>query len=106
MEYKYYFTQKAAKDFEDILNYISVELNNLTAAKELYSEIFKNIEELTRFPDMGRLVENEYLTDKSVRRIIVNNYTVFYKVFDNESKIYILRIVYSKRNLNEIIPSI
>lgn len=106
MEYKYYFTEKAAKDIEDVLNYISVELKNPTAAKELNSEIFKSIEDLISFPDMGLLVENEYLADKFVRRIIVNNYTVFYKVFDNESKIYILRIVYSKRNLNEILSSI
>lgn len=106
MEYSYYFTQKAADDIEDILNYISVELSNPTAARELNSEIFKNIEELTSFPDLGLLVENEYLADKFVRRLIVNNYTVFYKVFDSECKIYILRVVYSKRNLNEILASI
>ncbi|MDE5667848.1 MAG: type II toxin-antitoxin system RelE/ParE family toxin [Clostridia bacterium] len=106
MEYKYYFTQKAVNDIEDMLNYISVELCNPTAAKELNSEIFKNIEELSNFPDMGLLVENEYLADKSVRRILVNNYTIFYKVFDEEGKIYILRIVYAKRNFNEILSSI
>lgn len=106
MDYKYYFTQKAADDVEEILDYVSVELGSLAAARNLYSDIFKNIEELKSFPDMGMPVDNEYLSDKSVRRLLVENYTVFYKVFNSERKIYVLRVVYSKRNLNEILSSI
>ena len=104
--YSYYFTAKAEQDFDDILHYIAVELNNPTAAKNLASVIFKNIESLIGFPDMGLIVENEFLVDKIIRRILIDNYTLYYKVSEDERKIYIIRIVYGKRNLNEILSSI
>ena len=48
------------------------------------------------------IVENSFLTDKTVRRLVVDNYILYYKPNDSEKIIYIVRIVYGKRNLDEI----
>ncbi len=57
------------------------------------------------FPDSGSPVENEYLTDKSVRKLLVDNYIIYYKVQSDEKIITIIRIVYGKRNLDEILKT-
>ncbi|MCD8040133.1 MAG: type II toxin-antitoxin system RelE/ParE family toxin [Clostridia bacterium] len=105
-EYKYRFTDKAVSDLDEILSYITNELCNAKAAKDLYSEIFEQIDNVCQFPESGTLIENEYLADKTIRRFLVDNYTVYYKRDDEAAIIYIVRLAYSRRNLNEIIKTL
>ena len=42
------------------------------------------------------------MTDKDVRRVLIDNYILYYKAVGSEKIIYIIRIVYAKRNLDEI----
>jgi len=46
----YEITQKADNDIFSSLAYIKNELCNVDAARNLYAEIFKTIEDLTIFP--------------------------------------------------------
>ena len=48
------------------------------------------------------IVDNPFLADKDVRRILIDNYILYYKAIDAEKIIYIVRIMYAKRNLDEI----
>lgn len=105
-DYSYRFTEKAQHDLVNILQYIDSDLNNRTAAQTLGRKIFATIDSARSFPESGKLVENEFLSDKTVRRLLVDNYTVFYKVEEKEKTLYILRIVYGKSNLDEILRKI
>lgn len=105
-KYKYKFTAKAKQDLDDILNYIIKNLKSPEAAKNLLGKLFAAIEEARTFPLSGILVENELIAYNNIRRKIVDNYVVYY-LTDSESKtLYILRIVYAKRNLDEILISL
>lgn len=104
--YSYRFTEKAQRDLESILKYIDSDLNNRTAAQTLGRKIFATIDSARNFPESGKLVENEFLSDKTVRRLLVDNYTVFYKAEKKENTLYVLRIVYGKSNLDEILRKI
>lgn len=105
-EYSYKFTERAEQDFDEILNYITEELKNPNAAVKLGRKIFEHIEAVCVYPETGMLVDNEYLSDKQVRRILVDNYIVYYKPIAAEETIYILRIVYGYRNLDTIVRTI
>lgn len=96
--YSYYFTEKAEQDLDGILQYISQELSDPTAAKNLLKKIFAGIEALTACPQSGKLVQNELLPDKTIRRILVDNYVVYYKIDDYEQAINVIRISYAKRD--------
>lgn len=105
-DYSYRFTEKAQHDLVNILQYIDSDLNNRTAAQTLGRKIFATIDSARNFPEIGKLVENEFLSDKTVRRLLVDNYTVFYKTEEKKKTLYVLRIVYGKSNLDEILRKI
>ncbi len=104
--YSFKFTEKAENDLDGILQYIAEELCNPTAAKELYQKIFESIDTVLSFPETGQVVVNEFLTDKKIRRLLVDNYIIYYKADIENSVIYIIRIVFGKRDFNEIAKSL
>lgn len=104
-KYSYRFTEKAEQDFDDILRYISVDLANPAAAQNLGRKMFEQIDMVRAFPDSGAPVDNEFLSDKSVRKLPVDNYIIYYKAHYDEKIISVIRIVYGKRNLDEILKT-
>ena len=64
------------------------------------------IEEARAFLESGSLVHNEFLQIENVRKSLVGNYIVYYLLDIGENIIYILRIVYGKRNLDEILKKL
>ena len=104
-KYSYRFTEKAEQDFDEILRYISVDLVNPTAAQNLGRKVFEKIDMVRTFPDSGAPIDNEFLVDKTVRKLSVDRYVIYYKAHYHERIISILRIVYGKRNLDEILKT-
>lgn len=105
-EYSYVFTEKAENDLDGILGYIRNELLNPSAAAAFGRKIFDSIDNVRKFPLSGMLVENEFIVSKNIRRVIVENYIMYYVADDEKKTIYIVRIVYGKRNLEEIYRTI
>lgn len=105
-EYSYRFTTHAEQDLDEILRYISVDLGNPAAAQNLGRKVFEKIDIVRTFPDSGAPIDNEFLADKTIRKLSVDNYVIYYKEHHNEKIISILRIVYGKRNLDEILKTI
>ena len=104
-EYSYQFTKPAVSDLDSTLHYIAKELDNPIAAQNLGQKIFAAIDRARSFPEIGTPVDNEYLSDKTVRRIAVDRYLLYYKPDHANRMITVLRIVYGKRNLDEILRS-
>lgn len=105
-EYSFRFTEKAVQDFDEILHYITVDLASPIAAQNLGKKIFEKIDCARSFPDSGAPVDNEFLGYKTVRKLLVDNYIIYYKAHNDEKIISIVRIVYGKRNLDEILRNI
>ena len=99
----YRFTNRAENNLDEILRYISLKLSNPPAAKLFYDELFFKIELIYSFPESCEQVHNEYVKRDDVRRTLVGNYIVYYVYEPKEKLITIIRIVYGKRNLEEII---
>lgn len=105
MEFKlgYQLTQKAAADLDDIVEYIAVELANPTAASDFVDKLQKDVEEVRSFPESGSLVINEFVPNMEVRKTLVGNYIMYYLLDSHGKMIFILRIVYGRRNMDEIL---
>ncbi len=102
-KYSYRFTEKAAQDLDEILRYLSVDLVSPIAAQNLGKKVFEKNDMVRVFPESGAPVDNEFLADKTVRKLSIDNYVIYYKVYYEEKVISIIRIVYGKRNLDEIL---
>jgi plasmid stabilization system protein ParE len=104
-KYSYRFTEKAEQDFDEILRYIAFDLANPIAAQNLGKKIFEKIDIVRTFPDSGAPIDNEFLSDKEVRKLSVDNYILYYKTHHETRTIFVVRIVYGKRNLDEILKT-
>lgn len=105
-KYQYHFTKKAKADLDEILSYISVELSNPEAAASFLKDLLAVIASICSVPKIGRMVENEFLPDKEIRKSLVGNYVLYYLPDEAEMTIYILRILYGRRNLDELVREI
>ena len=90
--FQYRFSKKAEADMDEILSYNSIELSNPDS--------------ICAIPKIGRLVENEFLPDREVRKSLVGNYILYYLPDTREKIIYILRILYGRRSLDELVREI
>ena len=104
--YQYHFTKKAEADLDEILSYISVELSNPDAASSFLKDLQAVLASICSVPKIGRMVENEFLPDKEIRKSLVGNYVLYYLPDAAEMTIYILRILYGRRNLDELVREI
>ncbi|WP_455195240.1 type II toxin-antitoxin system RelE/ParE family toxin [Eubacterium ramulus] len=102
-KFGYRLTKRAESDLDGIVSYIAVELANPKAASDFVDKLQDNIEEARTFPESGSQVNNEFLQVKNVRKKLVGNYIMYYLTNEEEKAIYILRIVYGKRNMDEIL---
>ena len=83
-EYKIVIEQTAENDLVGILSYISDTLHEPSIAMKIYGLIKKEILTLNRMPFRFEVVNEEPYRSMGVRRIPVENYTVFYIVDENE----------------------
>lgn len=97
------FTDKASEDLDEILGYISNTLDNKAAAKNFLDNVDYAIERICAFPELGKVVHNEFLTRDDVRQVVIGNYILYYLPSTADKTIIILSIIYGKRNLNDIL---
>ena len=97
-----WLTKRAESDLDGIVSYITVDLANPQAASDFVDKLQDIIEEARAFPESCSLVDNEFLYIKK----LVGNYIMYYLLDIGENIIYILRIVYGKRNLDEILKKL
>ncbi len=99
----YRLTQKAGADLDDIVGYIASELANPKAASDFADKLQGAIEEAQAFPESGSPVVNEFGPHTDVRKKRVGNYIMYYLPDSAEKMIFVLRIVYGRRNMDEIL---
>ncbi|MCF6094364.1 type II toxin-antitoxin system RelE/ParE family toxin [Microaerobacter geothermalis] len=91
-------TEPAEKDLFEIGSYISKELLEPETAKKVISKIAKGIYSLEELPLRNALVTDERLAQKGIRKIMVDNYIVFYIVNEESKTVTIIRILYGRRD--------
>lgn len=73
----------------EVAKYIA--LDNPVAAERWVNKVFAQVEQLSDFPERGRMVPE--VGDKSIREIISGNYRIIYRLRNREVSILTLRHV-------------
>jgi len=101
--YRLEFLPIAKQDMLAIMEYISIELFNPSAAEKLAYEMIEAAENLTIFPYANPVhnpvkpLKNEY------RKLIVRKYIMFYWVHEKEKVVTIARVIYSRRDYDKLL---
>ena len=77
-EYPVNITDKALNDMNGIYEYIAVNLQSPENAMGQYNRIADSVLKLGFFPEKFRLVDFEPERSQGLRRMLVDNYSVFY----------------------------
>lgn len=91
-------TQLAEQDLADIVRYISRELREPFIAKKLIGRIREAIMSLTQLPERNPLVSDERLASQGIRKLLVENYIVFYVISHQAPTVTVLRILFNRRD--------
>lgn len=89
----------AAQDLTEIIDYIKTD--DPQAALNLLDNIDESISKLELFPHMGTVPKDIRLQSLGYRMLIIQNYLVFYIVFDDVVEIH--RIISGKRKYSFLI---
>lgn len=102
-KFVYKLTDKAEADLDGIVSYFAVQLENQQAATGFLNKLQDALHEACAFPESGSLVNNEFLPYKTIRKKLVGNYIMYYFPDMSAETIYVLRVIYGRRNLDEIL---
>lgn len=102
-EFRYRLTQNAERDIDEILSYLTGSLSNPQAAANFMEHLQQTIDEACHFPKSGTPVENEFLPSFSLRKKFIGHYVLYYLPENDEKTLYIVRVLYGKRDPDEIL---
>lgn len=91
--YRVQITDRALADMGEIYSYIAEQLLAPENAMGQYDRIAEAIEGLCILPERIRLMESEPEHSMELRQLIVDHFSVFYKV--EKSRVIVLRVLYS-----------
>ena len=96
-QYKIQITNEASQDMECIYYYIAQDLLSPESAIRQYDRISDAILKLDIFPEKNRILKFEIERMRLLRRLIVDNYSVFY-VIEGDSVI-VTNVLYSASDI-------
>ena len=104
-EWKIILSPKFKIEFNDIRDYISNNLLAPNTAASFCKQVFDKIESLKQMPKRCPLVDKEPWFTRGLRKLIIDNYIVFYYPNEKTMEILIFHIFYKGRNIDELLPT-
>ena len=101
--YKLEYLPVARQDMIDIVRYISRELSNPEAAERLAGEMIEAADRLMDFPYTNRVYHPIRPLKQEYRRLLVQNYIIFYYVDEQNKLITISRVIYARREYGKLL---
>ena len=97
-KYTIKFTAHARKDLDSIFGYISKELYAPQAVGRIMKMIHKSRSDLSGQPFIAPVINDELLARKGLRKLVVEDYIILYKVQNTAGNVLIYRIVNGRTN--------
>lgn len=101
--YKLEYLPSARKDMFDIVRYISRELQNADAADRLAGELVNAAESILEFPYATPAYRTIRPLKHEYRKILVQNFLMFYWVDEEKKLVTVARVVYAKRDYRKLL---
>ena len=96
-EYEIIITKQAAKDMNDIYEYIASVIGMPQTAMEQFNRIADAIETLNLMPERIKIMADAKRPDQQLRQLLVDNYSVIFTI--KEQTVNIVRVLYSPSNI-------
>lgn len=94
---------EALADMEQLYHYIAFVLLAPENAMGQYNRIAEEIQKLAVYPERFRIIDSEQEHAKGIRRMVVDNYSVFYVI--KEERVIVTAVLYSASDIEKRIKS-
>ena len=101
-DFQVIYSPESYRDLKEIHDYISCELRVPEVADLQLKNIRDRIASLSYLPLRHALIELGLRNELQLRRCIVDNYAIYYRVMNTEKLVIIFRVMYSRRNLDAL----
>lgn len=101
--YKLEYLPVAQRDMVEIVRYISGELQNPVAAERLAMELVNAAESVLTFPYALSAYQPIRPLKREYRKILVQNFLMFYWVDEEKKLVTVARVVYAKRDVARLL---
>ena len=95
--YKVEVTQEALADMEQLYRYIANTLLSPENAMGQYNRIAEAILKLDKLPERFRIMDSEPEHSRGLRRMLVDNYSIFYVI--NEERVIVTGVLYTPSDI-------
>lgn len=102
-EWSVILTPEFKHEFRNIYAYISEVLLVPETAKKQVSRILEQVEKLSEMPNKFSLIDKEPWRSRGVRKLIVDNYVVFYMANEKTNEVIVFHVFYGGRNIDELL---
>ena len=96
--YEIIMTPDAADDLAELRDYIAYSLLVPETALSYIQAIRKEIESLSVMPARYKTVDDEPWRSRGIRKIIVKNFYIYYRIDEDAQRVYILNVIYARRD--------
>ncbi|MEC4184017.1 type II toxin-antitoxin system RelE/ParE family toxin [Adlercreutzia sp. R21] len=93
------YRPRAAFDLESIIIYVGEVCRNPAAARQIYTSIKTEVQELCAMPTLGRPFIDDSLSRRNFRSWLVGNYRVFYTY--DEDFLTVWRVIHSRQDIDD-----
>lgn len=104
-EWKVIVTPEFKQEFKNIYSYIAEVLLAPETAKKYTTQIINQVERLNEMPHKFSLIEKEPWHSRGLRKLIVNNYVIFYMPNEKTNEVVVFHIFYGGRNIDELLEN-
>ena len=94
--YKIIMTPDATDDITELSRYIAKNLLAPETALSYVRDIRQEIAKLSEMPGIYKPVDDEPWHSRGVRKILVKNFFVYYRIDEESLKVFILNIIYAR----------
>jgi toxin ParE1/3/4 len=101
--YNVVITEAAQRDLLDIFDYIAFELHEPDSARRLLFTIRTKVKSLEEHPERNNRVSEPKYEAQQIRWCPIENYVIFYQVSEIHNQVYIIRVLYKKRNWEHLL---
>ena len=101
--YKLEFLPVAKKDMDNIIYYISNNLKNRTAARNMANSFIKGANSILKFPYGSSVYKLTKKLEHEYRSVKIKNFLMFYTINEKEKLVTIVRVLYQKMDINNIL---
>ena len=97
-EYEIIMTPDAVEDLWDLRNYIADILLSPETALEYIRIVREEIASLSQFPARFKPMEDEPWHSRGVRRLLVKNFYVYYRIDEPRKRVSVMNVIFARRD--------